>query len=169
MTYNGGPFAGAQNPDNVSFDWTRSGWMSPQILLSLGVLIAGSLYGGMHLLAWNGSFLIERERLLWRISGLIVASPILVLPLIGIIALVMTWLVSGLYKCIFGVRLWISNSPLLLAIIGITAIFYYAVLLVYVAARACLVVECFIHVAHFPADVFKEPSWSRYMPHFGSG
>ena len=38
-------------------------------------------------------------------------------------------------------------------------------LVVYILARAYLVVECFINVFHLPAGVFKTPEWSTYFPH----
>ena len=38
-------------------------------------------------------------------------------------------------------------------------------LVAYVLARACLVVECFINVFHLPAGVFDTPEWSTDSPH----
>lgn len=44
-----------------------------------------------------------------------------------------------------------------------------AVTLLYFAARTYLIVECFISLAYLPEAVFAEPSWSKYLPHFGAG
>jgi hypothetical protein len=39
----------------------------------------------------------------------------------------------------------------------------------YVAARAYLIVGCFLNLFHSQPEVFKQPSFSSYFPHFGSG
>ena len=41
--------------------------------LGLSLVVAG--YGGLHALAWNAHFPTHRERKLWRISALVIASP----------------------------------------------------------------------------------------------
>ena len=39
-----------------------------------GLLLAGVLYGGLHLLAWNVPFASRVERILWRFSGILITS-----------------------------------------------------------------------------------------------
>jgi flagellar biosynthesis protein FlhB len=39
----------------------------------------------------------------------------------------------------------------------------------YIGGRVYLMVECFMNLAHLPSEVYKEPQWSQYIPHFGSG
>ena len=40
----------------------------------LGLLIAGLLYGGLHLLAWQVPFASRAERILWRFSGIFIIT-----------------------------------------------------------------------------------------------
>lgn len=132
----------------------------------LSYIIVGAFYGGLHLLAWNGPFLTLREQWMWRISCIVIASPLLVFPL-GIFV-VYTWSLftntttrkhdhSGLTKC---------TRKVALLIFWILIIAY---VLVYIAARFYLLVECFINLVHLPAEVYNEPDWSRYFPHLSIG
>lgn len=41
--------------------------------------------------------------------------------------------------------------------------------LMYMAARLYLIIECFTTLAHLPPEVYLEPSWSSYLPHWGTG
>lgn len=44
-------------------------------VLVTGVLVIGSLYGSIYLIAWNGPFSTGKEQLAWKISCFLVASP----------------------------------------------------------------------------------------------
>jgi hypothetical protein len=48
-----------------------------------------------------------------------------------------------------------------------TALICYVLL--YMLARLYLVIECFSTLAHLPPEVYLEPSWTRYLPHWGAG
>jgi hypothetical protein len=43
--------------------------------ITLSVFVAGAIYGGIHLLAWNGPFTSRTELILWRISAITVVGP----------------------------------------------------------------------------------------------
>lgn len=46
----------------------------------LGITLAGFLYGGLHLLAWDATFTSAAERTLWRIAALSLAASGLLVP-----------------------------------------------------------------------------------------
>lgn len=46
----------------------------------LGITLAGFLYGGLHLLAWDATFTTPAERTLWRIAALSLAASGLLVP-----------------------------------------------------------------------------------------
>jgi hypothetical protein len=176
-----------ESPDNELGGFQHPGtWYrglgDPQTVLKSGLLLAGSLYGGIHLLAWNGSFPTRIERVFWGISCLIIAAASVGFAFIGptgkdvyivnelvhdlrrynAIAL-FTWLLVKL-----GWRRYDFKSPVEVVfgdvlIVG-TGTFAFA----YVAARVCLIVECFINSAHLPDAAYQRPSWSKYIPHFGA-
>jgi hypothetical protein len=182
MLTKGTSIANLSSPDKALKHWRRSKALSPDSVLFTGLLLAGSLYGGIHLFAWNGPFPSGTERLLWRISCLVITSPValvlLALAAAGV-AIVIYVVVSVIDDCVPIKRLiaWfyapIHNCletetgdmvfwTLFFSICGILA-------LVYAAARTYLVVECFINIAHLPDAVFQEPDWSLYIPHVGAG
>jgi hypothetical protein len=182
MLTQGTSMATLSSPDYTLKQWRRSKTLSPNTVLSIGLLLAGSLYGGIHLFAWNGPFPSGTERLLWRISCLIIASPvglvILLLTAAGVAIaafvvldqfneiLPLKRMFSWLYTPIIALLdTDISIMMVFCGMAGISAIFALA----YAAARIYLVVECFINIAHLPEAVFQEPNWSQYIPHVGAG
>jgi hypothetical protein len=177
------------------------------IAFYIALAATGSVYGGLHLLAWNGPFPTAAERTLWRFSGFLIAAP---LPL-GLILLMVLFLAIMIYDA-KPLLMWVcspcrllptqsfvklfkricKNYPMRYLRDGITVVervfsiipkpsmnlaepgpstlfLISAFALVYLAARVYLVVECFINLAHLPAEVYKEPEWSNLIPHFGSG
>jgi hypothetical protein len=44
------------------------------VLLCLAFIVAGLVYGALHLLAWQAPFVSDRERILWRISATSIAA-----------------------------------------------------------------------------------------------
>ena len=71
------------------------------------------------------------------------------------------------------VRRWaltILGAPLIIFVVSIRLLYDVAIcggILVYVAARVFLVVECFVNFAHLPESAYMTPQWSRYVPHIG--
>lgn len=42
---------------------------------------------------------------------------------------------------------------------------FFMMVALYALARAYLVVECFINVAHLPPEVYEVPNWATYFSH----
>jgi hypothetical protein len=182
MLARGTSIANLSSPDEALKQWRRPKLLTPNTVLSTGLLLAGSLYGGIHLFAWNGPFPSGTERLLWRISCLIIASPVALalLLIVAATAIFVVWLLVEIiddYMPIKSILSWLY-APIhtfLETELGEDIFFFilfgiFSMLaLVYAAARTYLVVECFINIAHLPDAVFQEPNWSQYIPHFGAG
>jgi hypothetical protein len=72
-----------------SKDFNFSRWFHNGKGFIFAFTLAGILYGGMHLLAWNAPFATSIQRLFWRISGITIVStgPIFlfarVVPIVG--------------------------------------------------------------------------------------
>lgn len=118
--------------------------------------LAGSLYGALHLLAWNYPFADPIHRRLWRISGLMVTSLGPALPLIKMLEHLVTVVFTpprGLRHKLQKIAL--TATLLLLGCLG----------LVYAFARVYIVIECLISFAYSPDGVFQQPRWSYYVPH----
>jgi hypothetical protein len=182
MLARGTSIADLSSPDEALKQWRRPKSLTPSTVLFTGLLLAGSLYGGIHLFAWNGPFPSGTERLLWRISCLIIASPValVLLLIVAIIAFFVYWLLVEIIDIILPIKSILSwlYAPIHTFLEtelgdGIFWLMFFGICgmlaLVYAAARTYLVVECFINIAHLPDAVFQEPNWSQYIPHFGAG
>ena len=202
-------------------------------MFTTGLLAASSVYGGVHLIAWNNHLPSRAEDYLWKISCFIVAAPF---P-IALSTFCLSWFVSAAISrynmwedppiagqwaadvaearrrrkrrplryalwsiaCVLGGVMrgctWIAktigslfslwrlldsdwNTLRLLGVVllvpaalGCLAILAILLLLpaLYVAARVFLVVESFRALGHMPIEVYKEPEWSKYFPHFSAG
>ncbi|XPT04421.1 hypothetical protein M3J09_013499 [Ascochyta lentis] len=170
-------------PQDKILEWDTDFWVYQKrknldSLFIACLLAAGSLYGGVHLLAWNGPFASLKEQWVWRISCIIIAGPGMLSPL--------HWVQEKIFDllddCSSAPVRWAAQmcvkdnerrtrvesqieSTVVYCIFGVLLIF----MLTYVAARVYIIVECFINLAHLPPEVYIEPAWSRYIPHFGVG
>lgn len=139
-----------------------------------GFAVAGILYGGLHLLAWNAPFPSRVEQVCWRVAASSVTmTPLLLVPVALMFSkrrlgradpelvektrnevvvlkgrLAMFWFRKGK---------WFLFVPLLAA-----APFLW---LSYILGRVYLVVECFKNVGYLPKAVFEDVSWPAYLPH----
>ena len=107
--------------------------------------IAGFLYGGLHLIAWNSPFPSRTQRLLWRISGIAIAAS-------GPAALILK-LIS------FNVARIMDAGDTLMEIVVLVFFIFY------LFARTYLIIECFLSFAYLPPSIIQQPVWSQYFPH----
>ena len=116
--------------------------------------LAGLLYGGFHLLAWNAPFVSSVERTLWQLSASSVAGAG---PFFVISCILFRWLDHQPEDVWDAWWSWILRDSIKL--------FVYLITLLYLFARTYLVVESFLSLAYLPAAVFEQPQWTYYFPH----
>lgn len=116
---------------------------------------AGAIYGGLHAVAWNATFLQPIELLLWRLSSLLIIG---VGPLIVLIGCLHQFLDRYDYR--LGK---LVPRALALTLVSLNASLALACFM----ARAYLIVEAFISLPYSPPGVYAVPTWSAYFPHFG--
>lgn len=147
----------------------------------LGFAVAGVLYGGLHMLAWDAPFSSRLEQILWRVAASsVTVGPLLLAPVAfvfeqkflghGAAELVRT--LRGLEltgirgtggRKASGVALWVTSAVavLLIPLCALAPLLWFS----YALGRVYLVVECFKNVAHLPEGVFEDVNWSPYLPH----
>ncbi|KAJ4985077.1 hypothetical protein SVAN01_09448 [Stagonosporopsis vannaccii] len=136
-------------------------------LLGPVLMWAGALYGGIHLLAWNGPFESETRRWMWRISCFIIMLPAPYLHWLPVREALYQRGRTIAFALLDKHGKFVEWTILVLAMLSKADLVLIGLL--YTAARIYLIVECFISLAHLPPAVYNEPSWSRYIPHFGAG
>ncbi|PMD14871.1 hypothetical protein NA56DRAFT_582915 [Hyaloscypha hepaticicola] len=130
-------------------------WNSEIATLAFGVIVGGTLFGGLHCLAWDFSFPTHWEALTWRISSIMISA----LPPLSIVP----------------VSFWIRSNPWNLQrerkVSPTTRIILKLVLLMvfivpYFLARLFLIVEIFRSLFFLPPEAFID-TWSGSFPHWG--
>jgi hypothetical protein len=158
LTTRGTTFEHLYSPDKAPM--TPGGSKTLFIFFSL----FSTLYGGLHLLAWNGPFSNPTERLMWRISALFVTC-----TFAGLFTGSFAVLLVLLGRFPSAVKVGMVRRGMKTSFEYFTSFVLFAVVGGYVLARVFLFVECFINLAHLPDEVFKEAQWTDHLPHFGAG
>ncbi|KAK6003984.1 hypothetical protein QM012_008834 [Aureobasidium pullulans] len=124
----------------------------------LAMSAAAFIYGGLHLLAWDAPFHTPIYGLLWKISGITVASLGIIPPLLSVANTLRnskhqteSRLAGNLLACL---------SSLIVLVMLLFAPLY-------VFARVYLVVESCLSLAYLPESVLVTPNFSLYFPHIG--
>lgn len=113
-----------------------------------------TLYGLPHLLGWNAHFSRELERKLWHISTVALTS-------VGV-AICSSVLILGKLADIHFSKFWFKTC-----MVGITATTMYVPLtIVYPLASGYLLGESIRQLFVLPADAFRLPDLSIYLPSF---
>jgi len=139
-----------------------------------GFAVAGVLYGGLHMLAWNAAFESRLEQVLWRVAASsVTVTPVLLVP----VALLFDKKALGrgggdLMKVLLGGKVERKEGRVvywgrMAAVVVCVPVFAAGPFLwaSYVLGRVFLVVECFKNVAYLPDKVFEGVVWSKYLPH----
>ncbi|KAL8976899.1 MAG: hypothetical protein Q9205_007192 [Flavoplaca limonia] len=129
-------------------DWPQTQGAFQDIRIVAGFTVAALIYGGLHALAWFLHFPPTIEQLLWRIAVCVVMGGVPVTA----IAIAM-W-----RRTQSAARGGVRGSCFILL--------FFMMLAFYALARAYLVVESFINVAHLPPGVYRVPEWAAYFSHF---
>ena len=107
------------------------------------IFLVGTLFGGLHCIAWNFYFPTNVELIIWRVCSLIVCSMPTVLFIIGL----------------FLAPDFNDTCENILGACFVTSI------LLYIAARSVLLVESFISLRNLPLDSLLDLNWSSFIPH----
>ena len=118
------------------------------LLVSIAAAISPILYGSLHFLAWNSNFPTPLERLLWRVSSIVVTCS----GLVGVSVLFFLMMLDRLSES--------RRGPHVFA--GIMAIVIQAT---HVVASGFLVIESLRQLAFLDSTAYEVPSWTNYWPH----
>lgn len=118
----------------------RSSWVLP-IIVIVATILSTTLFGGIHLLAWNISFPSPVERTLWRTAALLVC----IIPSVCALIVLVEHLIFG------------TTNKTSTAVVWIFGAFY-------LSSRVYLIVESFRSLYYLPADALQT-TWSTYVPH----
>ncbi len=110
----------------------------------------GALFGGVHCIEWTSSGFFESslERLLWKISSLLVA-------IVPVILAFEVFSLSSITRIRKYIR-WIIPCIMIASRIFI---------FIYICARVYLLVDMFLSLRSLPPGALEEIDWTRYIPH----
>ncbi|KAI5924435.1 hypothetical protein F4810DRAFT_665452 [Camillea tinctor] len=128
-----------------------------------GLVIPSIIHSCIHLGAWNLAFPSEVEKLLWRISVIILASVSCVsIGLVRVLTIAgyrgkynLSWLWINVNRESEEERIWPNFWDVLLGI------FVWSL----VIARGYIIVEVVVSLRHLPDDVYITPNWTNFIPH----
>lgn len=117
-----------------------------------GSILSGTVFGGLHCLAWNFQFPTSTETLLWRIcSILMVALPLLSIP-------------SNIMWSKYNRYYYRQRSSRVRLFWGLILLIVF--LIPYLVARLFVMVEIFRSLFYLPPEAFID-TWSGSFPHWG--
>ncbi|KAG2069353.1 hypothetical protein BDR04DRAFT_1078148 [Suillus decipiens] len=124
---------------------------SDKTILKLAGLLMATIFGAIHCMAWFFAFPSYQERVLWRMSAVAITfTPWLCL---------LTPRIFNLIDKSLSGRYFISISRYLhVPILGVSIILY-------ITARAVLLVLMFTTLRNLPPDAYKEVLWTSLIPH----
>jgi len=187
LTIEGGNISSRQmNLPDLDIDMI-SRYFRENLRLTTLATVLPVLYASLHLTAWRSEFPTETERLLWRVSCLVIAASfpcLLILVLLpyctemvedALCALsyrrVGNWELSfmrplgrfrGRVPGSFRVKLSNWMKKLCQRVLWIAGA---AALCAYISARVFVVVESFISLRKVPIGVYWSPPWLQMIPH----
>ena len=118
------------------------------------LVILPTVYGGIHLAAWNFDFATNVEYLLWKVAAIIIMG--------GFCAVAVLSNLNHYYWLLHH-RLphWIRIN-----IIGnLYCILFVLLVIFYFLSRTYLVVESFISLRHVPIGAYAAVPWVEAIPH----
>ncbi|KAK0105190.1 hypothetical protein ONS95_004414 [Cadophora gregata] len=125
--------------------------------MGMTLWLATMIYGGVHIAAWNEYFPTETERLLWHLSSVYITRSGLLWLLMNVMGAVSPWAKSYWHRFIALQAFWIEY-----VFYGVIAT---ACGVLYILARAFLVVDAVVTLRQIPAQTYATPEWSEIIPH----
>jgi hypothetical protein len=139
-------------PNDADFDYLPGSTILT--FMDVGMVFAGTIFGSLHLIAWNFHFPTPLESLLWKLASVYLAA---VLPCYYLFAFLFEQL--DLLKDVF-------ENPRNLSKIkyfGAKGLVYLSVL-AYCFARLCLIVLIFRSLLFLETETFVT-TWAKEVPH----
>lgn len=112
-----------------------------QGFLLLQVLLLPLPYGGVHLAAWNFEFPTALEGVLWKVSGILIASIFLAWAAFTAISRRLKF--PGVWDRVVGVLVMLCS----------------------IVCRLYIVAEAFASLRAVPIGVYSTPAWIQMIPH----
>jgi len=138
------------------FFWHRSNMIpgalgrtstSNEVFEQIAIAISPVLYGVIHFLAWNDHFPTPLERVLWRVSTVVVTcSGIVGVFASGIMRIHFSRTLEAIFTAIFGITLLLTPPA-------------------HVVSSGFLIVESFRQLFFLEPAAYQVPSWTNYWPH----
>jgi hypothetical protein len=139
-------------PNDAEFDYLPGSTFFTWI--DVGMVVAGTIFGSVHLIAWNFHFPTLIERLLWKLSAVYLAAA---LPVFYVFAFVFERL--GLLKGFFSNSVPLSTFKNLVSKLMVSL-----PMLSYIVARLCLLVLVFRCLFFLEPEAFVT-TWAKEVPH----
>ncbi|TFK36322.1 hypothetical protein BDQ12DRAFT_699617 [Crucibulum laeve] len=118
------------------------------IMASISAVIA-AVFGGIHCIAWSFQFPSYQERILWRVSSLIIVA----VPIVFLFTCIMNNVTSTTIE-----KYWEAIEP----------VFKYTVLLgvvFYIFARLILLMQAIISLRSLSSGAYETVQWITFVPH----
>jgi hypothetical protein len=120
-------------------------WRSAKthFFIIISVVSIAVVFGTIHCIAWPFPFPSDAERILWRVSSVVITgTPITV------------------------VLLWALPSPLKSWVDGVAGFIIVGVSFAYATSRVSLLVLAFLCLRAVPPDAYRSVQWTSLIPHF---
>jgi hypothetical protein len=124
-----------------TFDGSIKLGYSDRTVLQLAALLMATIFGGIHCMAWFFAFPTYQEQVLWRMSAVAITCT----PWLSVLTSLLLIVLDPQYAVVFSL--------------------YALYIILYVTARAILLVLMFTTLRNLPPDAYKAVSWTSLVPH----
>jgi hypothetical protein len=142
--------AGALNvPTFYAGNWS----VVEQQCIGMSASVVGTMFGGLHFIAWSYPFPTHIEKLLWRSSTLI---------------LLCTPTFFTMHRLMVGLAYWKGRRklpPLFGWESMLTGTLFMVAMILYVLARTVLITLAIISLRALPPGAYQTVSWTYFIPH----
>ncbi|KAG2353817.1 hypothetical protein BDR07DRAFT_1308131 [Suillus spraguei] len=121
-----------------------------RIIFYAGILMA-TIFGGIHCMAWFFAFCTHQEQVLWRMSAVVITCTPWFTSLVTIAAKFVEDTIGNYVR-----------KDVVWVVYGMIAVFPF---ILYITARAVLLVLMFTTSRDLPPDAYKAVLWTSLVPH----
>lgn len=149
-------YAATLSPDPHTFFW-----------MTVACSALGSIFGGVHCVAWSFQFPSHQEQVLWRISSMVITcGPIFIALLSHCLRVSRSTLANATPGDQDGyfVRPWSWSFWFLITAIQVVVLVIFVV--VYIAARFVLLVQACMTLRKLSPGALQAMEWTNFVPHF---